>query len=97
GLEGEDALDRMPSCGYSIGAVDGCIYSRNSSQTDFMAARQAGTKLSVTVNNDLYALDPSSSLDSAKKTQKTPFGMMTQVATCSKCGGLGDHRKLSKV
>ncbi|KAJ1419904.1 Kelch-type beta propeller [Sesbania bispinosa] len=29
-------------------------------------ARQAGTKLSVTVNNDLYALDPSSSLDSAK-------------------------------
>ncbi|PNX87989.1 F-box/kelch-repeat protein at1g22040-like protein, partial [Trifolium pratense] len=29
-------------------------------------ARQAGTKLSVTVNNDLYALDPSSSLGSAK-------------------------------
>ncbi|KAK9286093.1 hypothetical protein L1049_014473 [Liquidambar formosana] len=29
-------------------------------------ARQAGTKLSVTVNGDLYALDPSSSLDSAK-------------------------------
>lgn len=29
-------------------------------------ARQAGTKLSVTVNNDLYALDPSSSLDTAK-------------------------------
>ncbi|KAK7328173.1 hypothetical protein VNO77_22271 [Canavalia gladiata] len=29
-------------------------------------ARQAGTKLSVTVNDDLYALDPSNSLDSAK-------------------------------
>ncbi|KAL1336268.1 hypothetical protein AAHE18_10G050100 [Arachis hypogaea] len=29
-------------------------------------ARQAGTKLSVIVNDDLYALDPSSSLDSAK-------------------------------
>lgn len=29
-------------------------------------ARQAGTKLSVNVNDDLYALDPSSSLDSAK-------------------------------
>ncbi|KAI9103676.1 hypothetical protein K1719_023299 [Acacia pycnantha] len=29
-------------------------------------ARQAGTKLSVTVNGDLYALDPSNSLDSAK-------------------------------
>ncbi|KAK2421874.1 Molecular chaperone Hsp40/DnaJ family protein [Trifolium repens] len=24
-----------------------------------------------------------------KKTQKTPFGMMSQVSTCSKCGGLG--------
>jgi hypothetical protein len=33
---------------------------------DGWPARQAGTKLSVTVNNDLYALDPSSSLDSAK-------------------------------
>lgn len=29
-------------------------------------ARQAGTKLSVTVNDDLYALDPSNALDSAK-------------------------------
>ncbi|XP_028753195.1 F-box/kelch-repeat protein At1g22040-like isoform X1 [Neltuma alba] len=29
-------------------------------------ARQAGTKLSVTVNGDLYALDPSNSLDSVK-------------------------------
>ncbi|MED6133936.1 hypothetical protein PIB30_032869 [Stylosanthes scabra] len=29
-------------------------------------ARQAGTKLSVIVNGDLYALDPSSSLDSAQ-------------------------------
>ena len=29
-------------------------------------ARQAGTKLSVTINGDLYALDPSDSLDSAK-------------------------------
>ncbi|XAR49435.1 hypothetical protein NMG60_11032643 [Bertholletia excelsa] len=29
-------------------------------------ARQAGTKLSVTVDDELYALDPSSSLDSAK-------------------------------
>lgn len=29
-------------------------------------ARQAGTKLSVTVNGELYALDPSSSLDNAK-------------------------------
>ncbi|KAJ1438478.1 Thioredoxin-like superfamily [Sesbania bispinosa] len=29
-------------------------------------ARQAGTKLSVTVNDDLYAFDPSNSLDSAK-------------------------------
>ena len=29
-------------------------------------ARQAGTKLSITVNDDLYALDPSNSLDSAK-------------------------------
>jgi len=29
-------------------------------------ARQAGTKLSVTVNDDLYALHPSNSLDSAK-------------------------------
>lgn len=29
-------------------------------------ARHAGTKLSVAVNNDLYALDPSNSLDSAK-------------------------------
>lgn len=29
-------------------------------------ARQAGTKLSVTVDGELYALDPSSSLDSAK-------------------------------
>ncbi|KAF7842613.1 F-box/kelch-repeat protein [Senna tora] len=29
-------------------------------------ARQAGTKLSVTVNGDLYALDPANSLDSAK-------------------------------
>ncbi|KAJ1402267.1 Kelch-type beta propeller [Sesbania bispinosa] len=29
-------------------------------------ARQAGTKLSVIVNDDLYALDPSNSLDSAK-------------------------------
>lgn len=29
-------------------------------------ARQAGTKLSVIVDDDLYALDPSSSLDSAK-------------------------------
>ncbi|XP_045824123.1 chaperone protein DnaJ-like isoform X2 [Trifolium pratense] len=24
-----------------------------------------------------------------KKTQKTPFGMMSQVSTCSKCGGVG--------
>lgn len=24
-----------------------------------------------------------------KKTQRTPFGMMSQVSTCSKCGGLG--------
>ncbi|GLT54753.1 hypothetical protein SLA2020_279250 [Shorea laevis] len=29
-------------------------------------ARQAGTKLSVTIDGELYALDPSSSLDSAK-------------------------------
>ncbi|KAG5052499.1 hypothetical protein JHK87_004697 [Glycine soja] len=29
-------------------------------------ARQAGTKLSVTVDDDLYALDPSNSVDSAK-------------------------------
>lgn len=29
-------------------------------------ARQAGTKMSVTVNGELYSLDPSSSLDSAK-------------------------------
>jgi len=29
-------------------------------------ARQAGTKLSVVVDGELYALDPSSSLDSAK-------------------------------
>ncbi|XP_058771754.1 F-box/kelch-repeat protein At1g22040-like [Vicia villosa] len=33
---------------------------------DGWPARQAGTKLSVIVNNDLYALDPSSSLNSAK-------------------------------
>lgn len=33
---------------------------------DGWPARQAGTKLSVTVNNDLYALDPSSSLNYAK-------------------------------
>ncbi|KAK7246775.1 hypothetical protein RIF29_41645 [Crotalaria pallida] len=33
---------------------------------DGWPARQAGTKLSVTVNDDLYALDPSNSLDSAK-------------------------------
>jgi len=33
---------------------------------DGWPARQAGTKLSITVNNDLYALDPSSSLNYAK-------------------------------
>lgn len=37
-------------------------------------ARQAGTKLSVVVNGDLYALDPSSSLDSGKIKMYDPQG-----------------------
>eukprot|EP00252_Welwitschia_mirabilis_P014593 TRINITY_DN3205_c0_g1_i1.p1 TRINITY_DN3205_c0_g1~~TRINITY_DN3205_c0_g1_i1.p1 ORF type:complete len:475 (+),score=53.95 TRINITY_DN3205_c0_g1_i1:416-1840(+) len=39
---------------------------------DGWPARQAGTKLSVVVNDDLYALDPSSTLDSGKIKRYDP-------------------------
>ncbi|XP_061350370.1 F-box/kelch-repeat protein At1g22040-like [Gastrolobium bilobum] len=44
-------------------------------------ARQAGTKLSVIVNDDLYSLDPSNSLDSAKIKVYDHEGDTWKVAT----------------
>ncbi|RZC08998.1 F-box/kelch-repeat protein [Glycine soja] len=61
GLLGQkDALDDMPFCGCAFGAIDGCLYVLG------WPVKQTGTKLSVVVNGELYAFDPSNYVDSGR-------------------------------